>query len=70
MPAKQKNSERPELRETFNDFEAVEIVRNVAGETGEPTAAQNVRGEVYETETGTICEGGVRGVYKKFVGAA
>ena len=63
-------SQAKELRETFNDLEAVEIVRYVAGEAGQPTATQNSRGEIYETETGTVGEGGVRGVYEKRVGAS
>ena len=36
-------SQTKELRETFNDLEAVEIVRDVAGEASQPTAPQNFR---------------------------
>ena len=62
-------SQAKELRETFNDLEAVEIIRYVAGKTGQPAPFQNVRREIHKTETGTVSKGGVRGVYKIRIGA-
>ena len=63
-------SQAKELRETFNDLKAVEIVRDVAGEAGQPTALQNIRRKINKTEPSTVSERGIRGVDKMIVGAA